>query len=108
MFVLNRLGTWQFMTNMPYTSLSSTMMWRLLWSLHQDDINQLEIKPGKDTKIDSYKWSLAGQNQKSATCLNFSHQIQIILFRGKIAVVFDAGWEIGKWCELSSDSHLFA
>ncbi|XP_022106571.1 ectopic P granules protein 5 homolog isoform X2 [Acanthaster planci] len=54
-----RLGTWQFMTDMPYTSLSSTMMWRLLWSLHQDDINQLIIEPGQVNKKDNYRWQLS-------------------------------------------------
>ena len=29
-----RLGSWQFLTGLPYSSLSATMMWHLVWAMH--------------------------------------------------------------------------
>ncbi|CAH1788011.1 unnamed protein product [Owenia fusiformis] len=31
----NRLGSWQFMADMPYIGVSISMMWKLLWLLHR-------------------------------------------------------------------------
>lgn len=30
-----RLGSWQFMSDMPYKCVSMAMMWRLVWLMHQ-------------------------------------------------------------------------
>ncbi|XP_070546998.1 ectopic P granules protein 5 homolog isoform X2 [Ptychodera flava] len=38
-----RHGAWQFMTDMPYKSVSSHMMWHLLWMLHQGTVSEEEI-----------------------------------------------------------------
>ena len=59
--IWSRLGTWQFMTDMPYVSLSQLMMWRLLWYLHQADNEdrQNEIHPG--AKCEDYMKSLTGK-----------------------------------------------
>ncbi|XP_071788389.1 ectopic P granules protein 5 homolog isoform X2 [Asterias amurensis] len=59
-----RLGTWQFMTNMPYTSLSSIMMWNLLWFLHQNEHSRGEPTPGSNSREDGYTWSLSDPANK--------------------------------------------
>ncbi|ESO91450.1 hypothetical protein LOTGIDRAFT_228859, partial [Lottia gigantea] len=38
-----RLGSWQFMTNMPFTCVSSDCMWQLLWILHQGQGHELDL-----------------------------------------------------------------
>lgn len=42
-----RLGSWQFMADMPYTCVSVDSMWQLLWILHQgqDQVVNLDQLP---------------------------------------------------------------
>jgi hypothetical protein len=50
-----RLGSWQFLTDLPYWCISLDMMWRLLWLMHQghhstvdpNDSPQTQVKGGK-------------------------------------------------------------
>ena len=56
-----RLGTWQFMTDMPYVSLSQLMMWRLLWYLHQPEDESKEDRLSTDASPQDYKNYLSGK-----------------------------------------------
>ncbi|XP_071084165.1 ectopic P granules protein 5 homolog [Haliotis cracherodii] len=38
-----KLGSWQFMADMPYTCVSSDSMWQLLWVLHQGQSHTLNL-----------------------------------------------------------------
>ncbi|KAK6177743.1 hypothetical protein SNE40_015786 [Patella caerulea] len=38
-----KLGSWQFMANMPFTCVSSNSMWQLLWILHQGQGQELDL-----------------------------------------------------------------
>ena len=40
---LFRLGCWQFMTEMPYHTVTTEMSWQLLWLFHQDRNQQINV-----------------------------------------------------------------
>lgn len=49
-FFSQSLGAWQFMAILPYTCVSTVMMWQLLWLLHnnyQDKVELADLSPGE-------------------------------------------------------------
>uniref|UniRef100_A0A2C9JD30 Ectopic P granules protein 5 homolog n=1 Tax=Biomphalaria glabrata TaxID=6526 RepID=A0A2C9JD30_BIOGL len=44
-----RLGSWQFMADMPYTCVSMDSMWQLLWVLHQGEGISVDMLPPVET-----------------------------------------------------------
>ncbi|XP_033099652.1 ectopic P granules protein 5 homolog isoform X3 [Anneissia japonica] len=60
-----RLGTWQFMSEMPHNSISLLMMWKLLWLLHSDG-SGLEQEVPQGAGIDAYKWRLSDPANRGA------------------------------------------
>ncbi|XP_002410692.3 ectopic P granules protein 5 homolog [Ixodes scapularis] len=49
-FYSQSLGAWQFMAILPYTCVSTVMMWQLLWLLHnnyQDKIELVDLSPSE-------------------------------------------------------------
>eukprot|EP00057_Strongylocentrotus_purpuratus_P029333 XP_011683807.1 PREDICTED: ectopic P granules protein 5 homolog [Strongylocentrotus purpuratus] len=64
-----RLGTWQFLADMPYSCLSPHMMWRLLWFLHHSDKGEVSstasISVRTRAKLDEYKWDLSDSTKKA-------------------------------------------
>ncbi len=41
-----RLGSWQFLVDMPYRGVSLTMMWRLLWLMHYASHKDKKLESG--------------------------------------------------------------
>lgn len=70
---LIRLGTWQFLADMPYTCLSGEMMWRLYWYLHSSFMGWADKTHVKDeARQADYEWWLAGKISHSSS--NGCHQ----------------------------------
>ncbi|XP_071943527.1 ectopic P granules protein 5 homolog isoform X2 [Antedon mediterranea] len=62
-----RLGTWQFMAEMPYNSISILMMWKLLWLLHNSGTGlNSEQAVLHGAGIDAYKWRLSDPGNRGA------------------------------------------
>ncbi|XP_071496292.1 ectopic P granules protein 5 homolog [Diadema antillarum] len=63
-----RLGTWQFLADMPYSCLSPHMMWRLLWFLHHSSKGELKssssINASRRAQLEEYKWDLSDAAKK--------------------------------------------
>ncbi|XP_041457856.1 ectopic P granules protein 5 homolog isoform X2 [Lytechinus variegatus] len=70
-----RLGTWQFLADMPYSCLSSYMMWKLLWFLHHSDKGEVcsstSINVKTRARLDEYKWDLSD----STKIANFGNRL---------------------------------
>ncbi|KAJ8035761.1 Ectopic P granules protein 5-like [Holothuria leucospilota] len=64
-----RLGTWQFLADMPYTCLSGEMMWRLYWYLHSSFMGWADRSHVKDdAKPADYEWWLADFSNRQMFC----------------------------------------
>ena len=47
-FSSDRLGAWQFMADMPYSSISLLTLWKILWTLYHYQItNRQSVIPGE-------------------------------------------------------------
>nr|XP_054752427.1 ectopic P granules protein 5 homolog [Lytechinus pictus] len=70
-----RLGTWQFLADMPYSCLSSYMVWKLLWFLHHSDKGEVcsstSINVKTRARLDEYKWDLSD----STKIANFGNRL---------------------------------
>ncbi|PIK43621.1 putative ectopic P granules protein 5-like [Apostichopus japonicus] len=64
-----RLGTWQFLADMPYTCLSGEMMWRLYWYLHSSFMGWADKTHVKDeARQADYEWWLADFSNRNMFC----------------------------------------
>lgn len=61
-YLIGRLGSWQFMTDMPYTTVSKETMWLLLWSVHQG--RGQKVTTTNVPSEEECRRFVAGENQK--------------------------------------------
>ena len=57
-----RLGSWQFMADMPYSCVSMTMMWKLVWLMHHGCKNKV-VEIDQNMTMEQCVYDLDGKGE---------------------------------------------